>query len=165
MKRAPIILLLFLASCNHDESDADQLSAMISVRERAMVEKDLEAAMSQFSEDATWINSQGYFFDGKTNILEFHQMLTGNETLDYYYEAGAPRIRMLDSSNALAYYAWKMFWYDRDSPTKIVNEEIGLMTLSARKSHGRWYWVAVTNQHTPWFYESIDNVTINADDG
>lgn len=76
--------------------------------------------MSQFDEDATWINSQGYFFEGKGNVLEFHQMLAGNDSLDYFYEAGVPRIRILDSSNAIAYYSWKMFWYEKGAPQDIT---------------------------------------------
>jgi len=35
------------------------------------------------------------------------------------------------------------------------------MTLTAQKRQGRWYWIAVTNQHTPWFYEAVDPVTID----
>jgi hypothetical protein len=38
--------------------------------------------------------------------------------------------------------------------------EIGLMTLLAHKSGSTWQWIAVTNQHTPEFYERIDPVTI-----
>lgn len=120
--------------------------------------------MSQFDEDATWINSQGYFFEGKGNVLEFHQMLAGNDSLDYFYEAGVPRIRILDSSNAIAYYSWKMFWYEKGAPQDIVNREIGLMTLSAQKRNGHWYWIAVTNQHTPSFYDVIESVTIEEDE-
>jgi uncharacterized protein (TIGR02246 family) len=134
---------------------------MIATREKAMIEKDIETAMSQFSDDATWINSQGYYFEGKKNVHEFHGMLAGNNPRDYTYEAGSPRIRIIDPSNAIAYYSWKMFWFERDAPEIIVNEEIGLMTLTAQKRDGRWLWIAVTNQHTPWFSESIDPVTID----
>jgi len=134
---------------------------MIAVREKAMIEKDIDTAMSQFSDDATWINSQGYFFEGKRNVLEFHSMLAGKETEDYVYEAGEPRIRLIDSSNAIAYYSWKMFWFKKDNPEDIFNKEIGLMTLTAQKRQGQWLWVAVTNQHTPWFYETIDPVTVD----
>jgi len=80
------------------------------------------------------------------------------------HEAGVPRIRILDSSNAIAYYSWKMFWYEKGAPQHIVTREIGLMTLSAQKRDGRWYWVAVTNQHTPSFYEAIESVTIEEDE-
>jgi len=176
MKNLVFVFLLILGSCQQNNSDSapigveteiivsKQLTDMISVREKAMIEKDIETAMSQFDEDATWINSQGYFFEGKRNVLEFHQMLAGNDSLDYFYEAGVPRIRVLDSSNAIAYYSWKMFWYEKGAPQHIVNREIGLMTLSAQKRDGRWYWVAVTNQHTPSFYEAIESVTIEEDE-
>ena len=88
-------------------------------------------------------------------------MLAGRESLDYTYEAGEPRIRLLDSTNGVVYYSWKMFWFEKDNPAEITNEEIGLMTLNAQKREGRWYWIAVTNQHTPWFYETVDPVTID----
>ena len=172
MKYLPPILLLLLFSCDpsspnrqggaySDSADALVLADMIRVREEAMIEKDIDTAMSQFSDDATWINSQGYFFEGKQNVLEFHGMLAGRDSLDYSYEAGEPRIRLLDSSNAIAYYSWKMSWFRKDNPADIVNKEIGLMTLTAQKRQGQWCWIAVTNQHTPSFYEAIDPVTID----
>jgi len=172
MKYLVFVLLSILGSCcqnnlysarinvNTEEEISMRLMEMIAVREKAMIEKDIETAMNQFDEDATWINSQGYFFEGKRNVLEFHQMLAGNDSLDYFYEAGVPKIRILDSSNAIAYYSWKMFWYENGKPQDVVNREIGLMTLSAQKRDGRWYWIAVTNQHTPSFYDVIEAVTI-----
>lgn len=176
MKYLVLVFLPLLVSCYQNNSDNAQIAVesenvvlmqltdMISVREKAMIEKDIETAMSQFDEDATWINSQGYFFEGKSNVLEFHQMLAGNDSLDYFYEAGVPRIRILDSSNAIAYYSWKMFWYEKGAPQDIVNREIGLMTLSAQKRNGQWFWIAVTNQHTPSFYDVIESVTIEEDE-
>ena len=173
MKNLMFVFLLVLASCQGNTPDSapngadleeivsTRLMDMISVREKAMIEKDIATAMSQFDEDATWINSQGYFFEGKSSVLEFHQMLAGNDSRDYLYEAGVPKIRVLDSSNAIAYYSWKMFWYEKGAPQNVVNREIGLMTLSAQKRDGRWYWVAVTNQHTPSFYEVIESETID----
>jgi len=144
-----------------DNADALLLTDMIAVREKAMIEKDIDTAMSQFSDDATWINSQGYYFEGKQNVVEFHNMLAGRETLDYTYEAGEPRVKLVDSTNAIVYYSWKMFWFKKGSPEDVTNEEIGLMTLTAQKRQGQWYWIAVTNQHTPWFYETIDPVTVD----
>ena len=169
----PILILglLFLVSCeynspntakenNHNkEVDSLAIAQMISIREQSMVDKDIELAMDQFSEDATWINSQGYYFEGKNNVSKFHSMLTGNDSLDYYYEAGKPRVRIIDSHNAIAYYPWKMFWYKKEIPTDTTFREIGLMTLSAHKQEKEWKWVAVTNQHTPWFFNEVAAVT------
>ena len=79
MKYLVFVFLPILGSCYQDNSDSVQISVetegifsmqladMISVREKAMIEKDIATAMSQFDEDATWINSQGYFFEGKKN--------------------------------------------------------------------------------------------------
>ena len=165
-----IILLLSFYSCGQETStkkreeqsakaDSLEIAKMISKREKAMINKDIITAMSQFSENATWINSQGYYFEGKDEVLKFHNMLAGRDSLDYYYEAGQPRIKILDNQNAIAYYSWKMFWYKKVNPTDTTFKEIGLMTLTAQKEHNKWKWIAVTNQHTPWIYEKIEPVT------
>ena len=165
------VLLTGLASCSPDHSpphsdpiamktDSLQLAKMIIEREQAMVEGDIDKAMSQFAEEATWINSQGYYFEGKEEVLKFHGMLAGNDSLDYFYYAGKPRIRLTDRWNAIAYYSWKMFWFRRDNPADTTFREIGLMTLSAQKQKDEWKWIAVTNQHTPWFYEEVEPVLV-----
>ncbi|MCL6266900.1 nuclear transport factor 2 family protein [Flagellimonas myxillae] len=148
------------ATINQKESDSLVLAQMISLREEAMIKKDAALVMPQFSENATWINSQGYFFEGKKELEKFHLMFTKNDSLDYYYEIGKPKIRFLDNNSALAYYSWKMFWFKKEHPADTTFKEIGLMTLSAQKQNEKWEWVAVTNQHTPWFYDSIEPVRI-----
>ena len=165
-----ILLLTIFCSCqnnpdskvNYDNAgDAtSKLLEMINEREEAMINKDIETAVNQFSDDVTWINSQGYYFEGKEVVRKFHDMLAGNDSLDYYYEAGSPRIRILDDENALAYYSWKMFWYRKEMPSDTTKKEIGLMTLNAKKYVDEWKWNAITNQHTPWFYDSIDPIPI-----
>ena len=91
------------------EQDSLVLRDMIKTRERSMIDRDLPTAMSQFSSDATWINSQGYYFVGKEEIGRFHNMLASADTVDYFYEAGQPYIRMVDPKNALVYYGGKCF--------------------------------------------------------
>jgi uncharacterized protein (TIGR02246 family) len=137
-------------------SDLEALTNMVTQRERAMQAKNASLAMEQFSDDATWINSQGYYFEGKAAVAKFHAMLTQDPQRDYRYEAGTPRIRLLDSSNAIVYYSWRMTWFERENPEKVIKPEVGLMTLNAQKRDGKWYWVAITVQHTPWFYQSIE---------
>ena len=171
MRLLNIVILVFLIfSCKNKDSsitvnkefssDSLQLVEMIKVREQAMIDKDITAAMSQFSDNATWINSQGYLFEGKIEIKKFHDYLAQNDSLDYYYEAGEPRINVIDDQNALAYYSWKMFWFSKNNPQDTTKKEIGLMTLNAFKSNDQWKWIAITNQHTPWFYPSVDAVKI-----
>jgi len=162
---------LVLSSCTHDKmskADADTrkkdslaLAQMIALREEAMIAKDVTLVMPQFADDATWINSQGYFFEGKRELERFHLMFAKNDSLDYYYEIGEPKIRVLDNNSALAYYSWKMFWFKKEHPADTTFKEIGLMTLSAQKKKDQWKWVAVTNQHTPWFYGKIEAVQID----
>ncbi|WP_420603252.1 nuclear transport factor 2 family protein [Flagellimonas sp.] len=139
-------------------ADSLSLVGMIQEREKAMITKNIDLVMHQFSEDATWINSQGYLFEGKKELEKFHVMFAENDSLDYYYEIGNPRIRFLDRNNALAYYSWKMFWYKKENPADTTFKEIGLMTLNAQKQNEKWKWVAITNQHTPWFYETVEAV-------
>ncbi|MBT4519574.1 MAG: nuclear transport factor 2 family protein [Halieaceae bacterium] len=172
-KNSYLLLLLPLFFCGNsmatqnaldsssNSKDIATLTNMIEQREHAMISRDIGTAMSQFSEDITWINSQGYLFEGKQSVLEFHTMLANNKTLDYSYEAGKPRIRITGPNSAIVYYSWKMFWFSKGQPDEISNKEIGLMTLSAQKQRGEWHWIAVTNQHTPWFYETIDAATID----
>ena len=159
-----LLILPMLIGCNNKGDNKapdthldakEYISKMILVREKAMKQKDLAVAMGQFDESATWINSQGYYFEGKNHVEEFHKMLLGNDSLDYYYEAGEPKIRILDPDHAIAYYSWKMFWFRKANPSDTTNFEIGLMTLHAQKKKNLWKWVAVTNQHTPWFYKKV----------
>jgi hypothetical protein len=140
--------------------DSLELVKLIDFREQAMIAKDIHAVMSQFTEGTTWINSQGYLFEGEEEVRKFHNYLMGNDSLDYNYEAGQPRVNVIDEHNALVYYSWKMFWYRKDNPLDTVNKEIGLMTLNAFKPNNEWKWIAVTNQHTPWFYPTIDAAKI-----
>ena len=166
-----VLVLLILIACDsnpanqpnnskqNQQNDSLAIVRMIQIREQSMYDKNIESVMGQFSDNATWINSQGYYFEGKNNVSKFHSMLIGNDSLDYYYEAGKPRIRMLDSNNAIAYYSWKMFWYKKEIPADTTFKEIGLMTLNAHKIKNEWKWVAVTNQHTPWFYKEVDPIT------
>ncbi len=171
MKYFQLMLILIISiSCNNTSDPTNEgfnsdnvesiLLEMIEEREKAMIDKDISMAVSQFSDDVTWINSQGYYFEGKEVVEKFHDMLAGNDSLDYYYEAGKPRIRVLDDDNALAYYSWKMFWYRKDLPSDTTKKEIGLMTLNAKRYGESWKWNAITNQYTPWFYDSIDPIPI-----
>jgi hypothetical protein len=106
-------------------SDSLSLARMIQSREQAMIDKELQSALDQLASDITWINSQGYYFVGKEEVTRFHEMLVGNDSLDYEYEAGQPLIRVLGSRHAMAYYPWKMFWYRRSNPADTVNREAG----------------------------------------
>ncbi len=142
------------------KADSLALVTMINTREKAMIDKNIDLVLPQFSEDATWINSQGYLFEGKKELEKFHLMFSENDSLDYYYEIGNPKIRLLDRYNAIAYYSWKMFWFKKENPADTTFKEIGLMTLNAQKQNEKWKWVAVTNQHTPWFYKNIEPVNI-----
>lgn len=165
-------MTISLLSCNHEPThfisreaiqaiDKQKIEKMIAVRERGMIEKDLAPVMNQFSENATWINSQGYYFEGKPEIEKFHIMMFNNDSLHYEYIAGKPKVRLTDTQNAVAYYGWQMNWINRFNTYDTVKKEIGLMTLTAQKEDSTWHWKAVTNQHTPWFYDRIEPVFID----
>ena len=69
---------------------------MVHARSDAMKKKDINAVMSQFSDDATFINSDGYFLANKTEIAAFHKALSQTDSLTYYYVAGHVHLRLLD---------------------------------------------------------------------
>jgi uncharacterized protein (TIGR02246 family) len=146
---------------NSEMADADiaALEQMIHDRETAMIDHDVEAALAQFAENATWVNSQGYYFVGLDSVREFHRYLTQNEERDYEYIAGEPLVRLLDDANAVVYYGWRMIWHEPGDRDTVITDEIGIMTLTAQKRDGAWKWVAVTVQHTPYFYEIIEPIT------
>lgn len=142
-----------------DGDDIAALEQMIHDRETAMMDHDVDAALSQFAENATWVNSQGYYFVGLDSVREFHRYLAENSERDYEYTAGEPLVRLLDGSNAIVYYGWRMLWFEPGNRDNVITDEIGIMTLTAQKREGEWMWVAVTVQHTPYFYEIIQPIT------
>ncbi|THV61040.1 hypothetical protein EZV76_01540 [Flagellimonas alvinocaridis] len=56
---------------NTREQDSLELIQMVADRETAMIQKDMALAMGRFTEDATWINSQGYYFEGREGLKSF----------------------------------------------------------------------------------------------
>ncbi len=48
---------------------------MINERENAMKKKNIDAVMAQFSDDATFINGEGYYLANKAEITAFHKGL------------------------------------------------------------------------------------------
>jgi hypothetical protein len=65
--------LLFLNSCDTNDNNTEAskknnlkkdsliLIKMVHARESAMKKKDIDAVMTQFSDDATFINGEGYY--------------------------------------------------------------------------------------------------------
>ncbi len=174
MKTISILIfspLLFLNSCgtnnteiketNSSTSDSIILVKMISERENAMKKKDIDAVMAQFSDDATFINGEGYYLANKAEIAAFHKGLTQSDGLGYYYIAGHILVRMLDNNNALVYYPNRMDWYHISNPKDTIEKETRLLTLSAQKRNGNWQWVAITNQQTMEYFDDLTKHKIN----
>jgi len=158
MRYIYLLFFLCLLSCDKDDNSLDsnslindtvRLKEMVLEREAAMKNKDIDKIMSQFALDATWINSHGYFFDNKSNVYDFHVALIHDA--NYEYEAGNTKVRILNEEFAIVYYGWKMYWLSETDTLK----ENGIMTLTARKINEDWFWIAVTNQHTPEFHMEI----------
>jgi uncharacterized protein (TIGR02246 family) len=120
-----------------------------------MKTKDINKVMSQFSDDATFINSDGYFLANKKEIAAFHKALSQTDSLGYNYVAGQVHLRFLDQNNALVYYPNKMNWYRLSNQKDTVERETRLLTLSAQKRNGTWLWVAVTNQVTIEYFDDL----------
>jgi hypothetical protein len=164
---ALLILIAFLNwSCKSDKTtqtlgntarieDSLTLLKMINVRENAMKQKDIIAVMTQFSDDATFINSEGYFCMNKKEIEKFHNNLVNGDSIGYYYKAGNVYVRFLDGNNALVYYPWRMDWFNVANPNDTVVKEVGLMSLTAQKRNKEWLWVAITNQHTSKYFDDL----------
>jgi len=166
-----ISFLLFLNSCgnnntevketNSSTSDSLLLIEMVHARETAMKKKDIGAVIAQFSDDATFINGEGYYLANKAEIAAFHKGLTQSDSIGYYYIAGHVHVRMLDNKNALVYYPNRMDWYNVSNPKDTIEKETHLLTLSAQKRNDIWQWVAVTNQQTPEYFDDLTKHKIN----
>jgi hypothetical protein len=160
-------MILFSCKKNADQNitsnvkDSLQLVKMVSTREIAMKNHDVQTAIAQFSDDATFINSAGNYFANKTEINNFHLRLTEMDSFSYHYKAGKINVRLLDNHNALVYYPWRMDWYAISKVNDTLEKEVGLMTLSAQKRNNRWFWVAITNQHTPEYFIDLKEHKIN----
>ena len=166
-----ISFLLFLNACSDNHTKAKETNSstgdslilveMVHTRENAMKKKDIGAVMAQFSDDATFINGEGYYLANKEDIADFHRALTQSDSISYYYFAGHVHVRMLDNNNALVYYPNRMDWYRNSSPKDTIEKETRLLTLSAQKRNGNWQWVAITNQQTPEYFDDLTKHKIN----
>ena len=135
--------------------DSAALAAMVATRERAMVERDLGVLAAQFADDVTWMTGGGSFYAGKPSVVAFHRGMLQNDSVTYSYRAGRVLVRLLAADDALVYYPWQMVWTSRAVPTDTALAEVGIMTITARRQSGAWRWVAVTNQRTTVFHDSI----------
>jgi len=166
-----LTIFLLLYSCGnrsnntsekfHSTDDSLVLVKMVNERETAMKKKDIPAVMAQFSEDATFINGEGYYCANKAEIEAFHKGLTQSDSLGYYYTAGNIHVRILDKNNALVYYPNRMDWFKVSNPKDTIEKETRLLTLSAQKRNNHWQWVAITNQQTLEYFDDLTKHRIN----
>lgn len=132
---------------------------MIQEREQGMQTKDLAKVMNQFREDATYINSGGYYFKNKSEIEKFHRGIMLSEPgYSATYQAGNPTINILSAEFALAYYPWQIITIKTSLPADTL-VGTGLMTLTAQKDTKGWKWRAITNQQTKEFFEDLETHT------
>jgi len=160
-----IILFLIIHSCGIDSNDTNEkynsaddslfLVKMVHEREMAMKNKDIPAVISQFAEDATFINGEGFYCANKREIEAFHKGLTQSDSVGYHYTAGHIHVRILDNKNALVYYPNRMDWFKISNPKDTIEKETRLLTLTAQKRNDHWQWVAITNQQTPEYFDDL----------
>jgi hypothetical protein len=196
-----IYVLLFLSpllpfSCKTMKNDEkikeafkeDSVALVKMVRDRAIAREkhDIIAELSQFSDDATFINSDGLLLPNKkaieNHLKESNASGDSSETFEIklseiqpptgvllyrnfkgrwidlcdQYTAGNIKIRIIDKNNALVYYPWRIDSFLRSNPKDTIISEIGLMTLSAQRRNDQWFWIAITNQHTPEYFNDLD---------
>jgi hypothetical protein len=188
--------LLLLFSCKTMKNDEkikeafkeDSVALVKMVRDRAIAREkhDIIAELSQFSDDATFINSDGLLLPNKkaieSHLKESNASGDSSETFEIklseiqpptgvllyrnfkgrwidlcdQYTAGNIKIRIIDKNNALVYYPWRIDSFLRSNPKDTIISEIGLMTLSAQRRNDQWFWIAITNQHTPEYFNDLD---------
>lgn len=156
---------------------------MVRVRAAAREKNDIITEMSQFSADATFISGSGSYLGSKEEIdshlntkkdssryfeinLDESKPPTGvklYKNIKYrevdrrsHYKIGNVKVRILDQNNALVYYPWRIDAYIFSNPQDTIFTETGLMTLSAQKRKGKWFWVAITNQLTEDFFQDLE---------
>jgi uncharacterized protein (TIGR02246 family) len=162
-----VILLSYCTDGNrnnekHDTiNDSVTLIKMVHERAEAMKHKNIDAVVAQFSDDATFINGEGYYLANKAEITEFHKGLTESDSIGYYYTVGKVHVRMLDENNALVYYPNRMDWFRVSNPKDTIEKETDLLTLSAQKRNGKWQWIAITNQPTIDYFDDLTKHKIN----
>mgnify|MGYP003888710291 CR=1 FL=1 len=84
------------ADADTRKKDSLALAQMIALREEAMIAKDVTLVMPQFADDATWINSQGYFFEGKNELEKLCSHLCNKHVGWRKEETIAPWYQILD---------------------------------------------------------------------
>ena len=161
MKYLTILSLISLfISCNPIIDDSTQLTTMIENRAIYMQTKNFKEMERQFTDDISWINSQGYLFDGKKDVMLFLNGLTKKKNRGYIYQAGTPKIKIIDRKNAIVNYAWNMLWHKKENITDTIYNEIGLMTLYCVKEKNEWKFTSIVVQHTPYFYDTIEAINM-----
>ncbi len=146
---------------NNLKKDSLILIKMVHVRESAMKKKDIDAVMTQFSHDATFINGEGYYLASKAEIAAFHKGLTQSDSIGYYYIAGHVHVRMLDNKNALVYYPNRMDWYKVANPKDTIEKETRLLTLSAQKRNATGSGLLLQINKTPEYFDDLTSHKIN----
>lgn len=115
-------------------------------------QQNVTGELASFTDDATFITTNGRYIAGKRQLEAFYAGLVGT-TDSIHYRNGSPVVRMLDAHNAVVYYTWEVDWY-RSRGNSNLND-IGMMTISVQQRDGKWQWVALTSQRMPEFFDMI----------
>src|SRR5215203_4040463 len=154
--------LLFTACSSNSEQktapgfsvDSLTIIAMINQREKAMINRDINAVIKQFDSAASFINGGGYFYEGIAEIRDFHNRMFTNDSLTYTYKIGKIMINSIMKDVAIVYYPWQQQWTLKNIQSDTLNE-VGLMTITAIKQNHSWKWKAVTNQRTKEYFDNL----------
>jgi hypothetical protein len=127
---------------------------MIEQREKAMTIKDITSIIQQFDTNANFINGGGYYYQGLTEIKNFHNSMFTNDSLTYTYKIGNVTINPIEDHLAVLTYPWQQQWTLKKITSDTLNE-VGLMTIIATKINGHWKWKSITNQRTKEYFEDL----------
>ena len=110
--------------------------------------------MQQFDTSANFINGGGFYFEGATEIRNFHNSMFLNDSLTYTYKTGQTTIKQISENVTLLYYPWQQNWMVKKVQSDSF-KEVGLMSIIAMKTVNGWKWKSITNQRTKEFFEDV----------
>ena len=142
-------------------TDSSNVQEMVKQRERALIGRNIDSVMQQFDSNANFINGGGFYYEGFSEIRDFHNSMFTNDSPTYAYKTGKILINPISENVITVYYPWQQDWTMKSIQSDTL-KETGLMTIIAIKINGAWKWKSITNQRTRNFFEDLKEHKANA---